>query len=116
MNKKEKIILKALVNNPKGQLSPVDFINGIAGRDERSVQNLISKGYVATEPHPHPGLHGGFYDVPFYFATEKGLLEFESWYKRIWFYFKGDLRTIIIALITAVGTTLITLLIGKMLK
>ncbi len=116
MDKKEREILKALVEHPRGELSPADFINGIARGDERSVRNLQSKGYVNTAPHPHRDLNGNYYDVPFYYATDKGLVEFEPWHKKIRFLFRGDLRTVIIALITALGITLITIFIEKMVK
>ena len=46
MKDKEKKILKKLVEHPEGSLSPCDMINVVAKRDERSVHNLISTGYI----------------------------------------------------------------------
>lgn len=116
MNKNERVILKELVGWHEGELSPATLINGIAKGDEKSVQNLKSKGYIDTVPHPHRDLNGNYYDVPFYFATAKGLVEFEPWYKKIWFSFKRDLRTIIVTIIISVCTTLVTIFLGKLFK
>lgn len=113
MNKEEEKILNGLVKSRLGELSPSEFINGIAQSDERSVQHLISKGYIATTIHQNRDLNGNYYDIPFYHATHKGLVYFEPWYKRIWFSFKGDVRTIIVALVTSLGTSLITIFVSK---
>jgi hypothetical protein len=91
MNKKEKEILKKAVEDPTGLLSPVDLINGIAKHDRRAVQNLISKGYIeeVTKDLPGPTL-GITYPQDFYRVTDKGLIEFQPWFRRFWFNFKKD--------------------------
>ena len=98
MKGKEKEILKKLVEHPEGSLSPCDMINVIAKRDKRSVHNLISNGFIEEVP-----THKNDRDYNFYRATEKGLLFFDKWYKKIWFSIKGDLRNIIVSAITAVA-------------
>jgi len=97
MKDKEKEILKKLVVHPEGSLSPHDMINVIAKRDKRSVHNLISNGFIEEVP-----THKNDRDYNFYRATDKGLLFFDKWYKRIWFSIKGDIRNIIVSAITAV--------------
>ncbi|NOQ68041.1 hypothetical protein GQ568_01205 [Patescibacteria group bacterium] len=97
MEDKEKEILKKLVEHPKGSLSPCDMINAVAKRDKRSVHNLISTGYIEeVETYKNDRVYN------FYRATEKGLLFFDKWYKKIWFSIKGDIRNIIVSAITAV--------------
>mgnify|MGYP000607281592 CR=1 FL=1 len=111
MTKDERRILKKLVN--RGDLlSPAKLINGIAKGDRRSVENLVVKGYIEEVPQD---MHGprGTYTLNFYRATEKGLLVFAPWYKRIWSAIKRDIRTVIISTITAVITTLITIFLEK---
>jgi len=68
MKKTEIQILKKTANHNKGLLSPADMINGVANRDERSVNRLISKGYideVTTEINQRR--------YTFYRITEKGI-------------------------------------------
>ena len=78
MTKKEKGILKKLVDDPRGLLSPADFINGIAQHDRRAVENLVTMGYVEEVPQDIGGVRlGSTHILNFYRATEKGLVEFE---------------------------------------
>ena len=97
MKYREREILRKLVEHPKGSLSPVNMINVIAKRDEKSVHNLIVTGYIETV---ETNKYGRSYN--FYRATEKGLLYFDVWYKKIWFSIKGDIRNIIVSAITTV--------------
>lgn len=116
MNSDEKRILKALVEHPGGELSPADFVNGIAKRNERAVQNLKSKGYVDTTPHQHRDLLNNYYDVHFYHATHKGIMYFDPWYKKVLHAIKDDIRTVLVSLITATVTTIVTIVITNLLS
>ena len=95
MNKKEKEILKEVVYYHKGDLSPADMINGVAKHDNRSVQNLIVKGYIEEY---HKYINNISYN--FYRSTEKGIVYFDKWYKKLFFNVKGDIRSIIVSFIT----------------
>lgn len=115
MSNNERKILRAVVEHHEGLLSPADLINGIAQRDNRSVENLVSKKYLEEVPRQHQGLGGNYYTINFYRATEKGLLVFAPWYEKIWAGIKGDVRTVVISAITALITTLIAVFIEKFL-
>ena len=110
----ERKILKIVVERG-GLLSPADLINGIAHRDRRSVENLVVRGYIEEVPQDKQGMQGT-YTLNFYRATEKGLLFFSPWYLKIWSWIKGDIRTIIISVITALVTSLIAIFINKVLQ
>lgn len=113
MIKKEYEILKLIVNKG-GLLSPVDVINVIAKRDRRSVENLVTKGYVKEVPQDIPGIKfGSTRSVNFYRMTEKGLMKFAPWHQKIWFWTKGDVRTVVISMVTALATTIITVFIER---
>lgn len=116
MNKQQKQILKSVVEHHKGLLSPADLINGIAKRDQRSVENLVAKGYLEEVPREHRDVQGGYYTINFYRATEKGLSTFLPWYKRFWIGAKGDFRTIFISVITALITSLIAIFLDRLLQ
>lgn len=115
MTKAERIILKAVVDRG-GLLSPADLINGITQRDNRSVENLVAKRYLEEVPRQHRGLGDAYYTINFYRATEKGLLVFSPWYTKIWHGMKGDVRTIVIAAITALITSVIAISVEKLLQ
>lgn len=87
MNKKEKNILQKLVEHKEGILSPADFVNGVAQRDRRAVDNLIARGYVEEVPQD---MNGGIgtYSINFYRATEKGIMQFAPWHEKGWYNFK----------------------------
>ena|SRR3989338_3665325 len=115
MTENEKGILKAVVDRG-GLLSPADLINGIAQRDRKSVENLVVRGYLEEVPQDMKGIKlGTTYSLNFYRATEKGLLVFSPWYSKIWHAMKGDVRTVIISAITALITSVIAILAGKLL-
>lgn len=84
MTKEEKIILKKAIKNKEGLLSPATMINGIAKRDQQSVENLVVKGYLEEVPRDKTGLQGNTYTVRFYRVTEKGLARVNL-IKWIWF-------------------------------
>lgn len=113
MTENERKILKAVVDRG-GLLSPADLINGIAQRDRKSVENLVVRGYLEEVPQDRKGIKlGTTYSANFYRATEKGLLAFSPWYTRMWHGLKGDVRTIVIAAVTAFITSLIAIFIEK---
>ena len=115
MTENEKRILKAVVDRG-GLLSPAELINGIAQRDRRSVENLVVKGYIEEVPQDIRGGHGDTYKLNFYRATNKGLLVFTPLYVRIWSVIKVDIRTVVIAAITALITTLVAIFLEKILR
>jgi len=116
MNKNEKRILKEAVNRG-GLLSPADLINAIAKRDRRSVENLVARSYIEEVPQDmRDGLRGGTYKLNFYRVTEKGLLVFSPWHTKIWHGLRGDIRTIVIAAITALITSTIAIFVEKLLR
>ena len=116
MTEYEKLILKAVVGRG-GLLSPSDLINGIARQDRRVVENLVVRGYIEEVPQDVKGIKlGSTYSVNFYRATEKGLLVFSPWYSKVWHGMKGDVRTIVIATITALITSVIAISVEKLLQ
>ncbi len=116
MTENEKRILKAVVDRG-GLLSPADLINGIAQRDRKSVENLVVRGYLEEVPQDVKGVRlGTTYSLTFYRATEKGLLVFSPWYIRMWHGLRGDVRTIVIAAITALVTSAIAIIVEKFLR
>lgn len=93
MNKKEKEILTAIVKDPRGLLSPSDFINGLAKNNRRSVENLVIGGYVAEVQEHKTNLLGdkvinNVYN--FYRATEKGVARISPFHRRWWFSLKNQ--------------------------
>jgi len=112
----EKKILQEAISRDNGLFSPADMINGIAKRDRKSVENLVVRGYLEEVPVDKTGLQGNTYTLQFYRVTEKGLNVFEPWHKKLWFMMRGDVRTIIISVITAVISTIVILLINQLFK
>lgn len=108
MNKKERDILKRVVQSNEGLISPATLINSFAQRDRQSVENLVAKGYLELVPE-----QVGDHMVNFYRVKEKGLIIFSSLINKIWFYLKEDLRTIIISIITTVLTVVVGNWLGK---
>ena len=91
MTPKEKEVLKALVEHPSGLLSPSDFINGIAKRDRRAVENLIIGGYVEEVPQDiHGTVPGTTYSRNFYRATNKRAMQFAPFYTKVLFNLKNE--------------------------
>ena len=116
MTEDEKRILKVVVDRG-GLLSPADLINGVAKQDRKPVENLVVRGYLEEVPQDMKGIKlGSTYSLNFYRATEKGLLVFAPWYQRMWHSLKGDIRTVVIAAITALITSVVTFFIGKLLQ
>lgn len=113
MTKNEQRILKAVVDRG-GLLSPADLINGIAQHDRKSVENLVVKRYLEEVPQDMKGIKSETtYSLNFYRATEKGLLAFSPWYIKLWQGIKGNIPTVIISAITALITSVVTILVGR---
>lgn len=112
MTNNEKSVLRKLINDQRGLLSPVDLINGIANHDRRVVEALVAKRYIEEVPQIIPDFNGG-HTVNFYRATQKAYDKFAPWYNRIWQNISSDLRTIIVSAVVALVTTLITKFIFK---
>ena len=110
-------ILKAVAKHHTGLLSPADLINGIAGRDEKSVNNLVAKGYLEEVSRDNPGFGAQpTYSINFFRITEKGLIQLAPRREKIWFSMKGDIRTVVVAAITSVVTTAIAFAINIFLS
>jgi len=106
MLKQEKDILKKTVDARQGLLSPMEFINGICQRDEKSAHSLIATGFIEEVPHK---VHDR--DYIFYRATKKGRAVFYPLHKKAWHAIKSDIRTVIVSVITALLVTFLTLLL-----
>ena len=109
MTKKEKDILKKVVEHPDGLISPADYINVICQRDTKSAHGLVALRYIEEVPT----MIDTGKQLNFYRATEKGRSVFYPMHKRLWYLIKGDVRTIIVAVITSLIITAITLILFK---
>ena len=112
MEEIEKNLLKKLLNHSEGLLSPADLFNGIGeGKSEKIIHKLITEGHIEEVPHT---IHERNYT--FYRLTEKTHALFYPIHKRMWYFTKGDIRTVIVSSTTALMTTIITLILEKLLK
>ena len=107
MKKEEKEVLKKAVDSIEGLLSPSTIINSYAGQKRGLVEKLVSLGCLEMIPEE---IRTGS-TINFYRVTEKGYSIFYPIYKKLWFWFRGDVKTIIIAVITAIITTILTSII-----
>lgn len=101
MKQEEKDLLKKLVDSPEGML--VDYIFAV-GSNRKLVQKLISVRLIESFQ-----LKG----QTFYRATESGYSIFYPLPQKLWYWFKRDIRTIIVAIIISIITTLLTLLVKE---
>lgn len=110
MDNKQKEILKKFIEYPKGLISQGAFLTAIAEKDTKSAHALISAGFIeeVTRRVVETGQ-----DATFYRSTPKGRNVFAPWYVQAWFLIKGDLRTVIVACIISVITTLITAYLSR---
>jgi len=92
-----------------GLLSQSDIMNCIPNRDTRITHSLIVSGYIEEVTRR---IKATQIEVTFYRLTEKGHMVFAPIYKRFWFSIKGDVRTIIVAAITALVVSMISGLFG----
>lgn len=116
MNDAEQTILRKTVAHKGGLLSPAEMINGIAARDRASVEKLVTFGYLQEVPQDQQTINGPNYSLNFYRVTPKGFSVLEPWPKRIWLYVQGDVRNVVVSVITAFLTTLLTILVARLFK
>ena len=114
MNKEEKSFLKEMVDCPSGLLSHDDLFR-ILGKSKngKTIQRLIGSGYI-DEVHQSFPRAGGQIDITCYRVSEKGLSVFLPWYKKSWRLVRGDVRTVLVSVITAVIISLLTIYITNL--
>lgn len=108
MTTEEKEILKKAIQSRKGLISPADMINSFAQHDRGMVENLVARGYLEMVSE----VIATGKPINFYRVTELGLVQFEPFYTKLWFWFRGDIRTITVSAVTAIVVALITILLG----
>ena len=108
MSKREKEVLKKILDIPRGLLSQSELINCLPDHDTRVSHSLITSGYIEEVKRIEKA---NKIEITYYRLTEKGRMLFEPLHKRLWFLVKGDVRTIIVSIITALVITTITILI-----
>ncbi len=102
VNRQQKEILKKVVDYKEGLILPIVFRNIVDG-DGKSAHALIASGHIGEVP-----LHLNGQTYTAYRASERGRMVFEPSLKRFWYAVKADIRTIVVAAITAIVTILIT--------
>ena len=110
MDSKERILLEKIKNHHNRLLSPEELFNTLAAGDHATAHNLIVKRYI---DEVHVEKIGKSYTA--YRINEKGLSVFYPLLKKLWYLFKGDVRTIVVTVVISIITTLVTLLIKPML-
>ena len=108
MTNEEREILRKILDYPSGLLSQSDFLNLLPNRNTRIMHSLITSGYIEEVTRR---IKFQQFEATFYRITEKGRMVFAPFYRRYWFAIKGDVRTVIVSVITALLTTAITILI-----
>lgn len=91
MTKKEKEVLEKAVKSSEGFISPASMINSYAKGDHALVERLVSLGYLERVYQFKEGLNNATYSIIFYSVTEKGLIEFEPFHKKILFNIKSQI-------------------------
>jgi len=104
MKKEEKEALKNINNVNRGLLNQSDLLNCLPNRDTKLSHSLITSGYLEETKRLEKASQ---IEITYYRLTEKGRLVFEPFYKQWWFYFKGDIRTVMVAVITTIVVSLI---------
>lgn len=116
MDKKEKEVLKKMKNHSTGLLNESELINCLPEKDTKLSNSLIASGFIEETKR----MKANRVEVTFYRLTEKGRLAIAPLYKKLWFYIKSDVKTIIISIITAtiiaLITTIITIWVTKLLN
>src|SRR3989338_4662054 len=101
MNTKERQLLEKVKNHHNRLLSYEELFKTLAEGDHTTVHDLIAKHYVEEVPVVKIGKSYTAYRI-----TEKGLSVFYPLFQKLWYLFKGDVRTIIVAVIISIITTL----------
>lgn len=112
MDKIEKAFLRKMIEWNEGLLSPATLFNGVGQHSsDKLIHKLITEEYIEEVPHTINEKH-----YTFYRTTEKTRSIFYPTYKKLWFFIRGDIRIIIISVVTALMTTIITLILQKYIK
>jgi hypothetical protein len=117
MIKDEKNFLKEMIDCPSGLLSHDDLFR-ILGKSKsgKTIQRLIGSGHIDEVYQKYPTPRGQV-EIACYRVSEKGLAIFLPWYRKMWHVFRGDVRTVLVSVITAIiisiATIYITNLFGK---
>jgi hypothetical protein len=106
MKKEEKEALQNIYNSSSGLLSQSELINCLPNRDTKISHSLITCGYVEETIRR---IKSNQIEATFYRLTEKGQNIFKPFHKRLWFSIKGDVRTVVVSVITALLITFLTL-------
>ena len=106
MTREEKEVLKKVFESPIGLLSQDGLLALIPDRSTKISHSLITSGYIEEVKRLVKATQ---IEVTFYRITEKGRIVFASPPERLWFAIKGDVRTIMVSVITALLTTGITI-------
>ena len=111
-NKTAKELLRRVIEIDGGFLTS-ERLNGLAQNDDehRLLQRLLSTGYMEIHTRNQLAGRAGQIELQYYRVSEKGYSFLNPIYKRIWDFVKGDLRTVTVAVITAVIITLATSLL-----
>jgi hypothetical protein len=108
MTKEEREVLRKVFDNPRGLLSQSELINAQPQGNTKLSHTLITSGYIEEVKRVEKARQ---IEITCYRITEKGRMVFAPPLSRFWHSVKGDLRTIIVSIITALLTTAITILI-----
>lgn len=100
MTNEEKELLKELTRANEGFRD----VFSLRQNQKKATQLLIAKGLAEEFQHKN---------ISCYRATEKGYSIFYPLHKKLWFVIKGDVKTIIVSLVTALLTTIIISQITK---
>lgn len=113
MNKEEREVLKKVSSSPKGLLSQSDLLSYVPNRNTKISHFLITSGLIEEVKR---NIKATGIEATFYRLTEKGRIALKPLYERLWLSIKGDIRTIIVSIITALLTTAITILVTSHYK
>lgn len=102
MNKKENEILKKMLERNDGLFSPATLINSLSSGDRRSVESLVSQGYIQTVFEIKEGRTGGSYSLISYSLTEKGLVHGRNIFHRLAYTFTKNI-TLILAIVSIIS-------------
>ncbi len=106
MHAQQKEILRGVVEYPLGLISQSQFFNSICKGDKKTAHILITSGFIEEVTRK---IRETNQDATFYRPTLKGQAIFYPWYRRLWYLIKGDVRTIIVATIISLITSLVTI-------
>ncbi len=114
MTPNELKILKTIVEDSRGLLSPANLINGIAQGDRRSVEHLVAGGYL-EEVDQDQQSHAGTYTIKFYRATNKALMKFEPRGKRFLNFILYDKHNlfVLLSLLISIGALIVGIIALK---